>query len=179
MLESELNLQAALNEAGAGATGECLLRFDTDGSKILIGSQKLTSKGLQPKTYQTPYGPARIARHVYQSAHGGAVFCPLDGNARIIRTATPLFAKQVSFKYANSNAATVVTDFQQHGREVARSYVGEVDFGRSRKHINSSRPDQERRALGAVLAKTSRFGFAKIKAHKRKKRRKPEESEEI
>ena len=43
-----------------------------------------------------------------------------------MRTATPLFAKQVSFKYANSNAATVVTDFQQHGREVARSYVGEV-----------------------------------------------------
>jgi len=126
MLESELNLQAALNEAGAGATGECLLRFDTDGSKILIGSQKLTSKGLQPKTYQTPYGPARIARHVYQSGQGGAVFCPLDGNARIMRTATPLFAKQVSFKYANSNAATVVTDFQQHGREVARSYVGEV-----------------------------------------------------
>jgi hypothetical protein len=126
MLESELNLQAALNEAGAGATGECLRRFDTDGSKIQVGTLRLTSKGLQPKTYQTPYGPARIARHVYQSGRGGATFCPLDVNARVMRTATPLFAKQVSFKYANSNAATVVTDFAQHGRDVARSYVGEV-----------------------------------------------------
>ena len=36
-----------------------------------IGSQKLASKGLQPKTFQTPCGPARIARHVYQSAQGG------------------------------------------------------------------------------------------------------------
>ena len=43
-----------------------------------------------------------------------------------MRTSTPLFAKQMSFKYANANAGTVVADFAQHGRKVARSYVGEV-----------------------------------------------------
>lgn len=126
MLESELNLQAALNEIGAQATGECLSRFDTDGSKIRIGAHHLTSKGPQAKTYQTPYGPARVERHVYQGSKGGRIFCPLDQDARIMRTATPLFAKQVSFKYANANAATVQTDFAQHGRTIARSYVGEV-----------------------------------------------------
>ena len=126
MMESELNLQSALNELGAGASGECLKRFDTDGAKIEIGGCKFTSKGAQPKTYQTPYGETRIRRHVYQSGRGGATFCPLERDARIMRTATPLFAKQVAFKYANANAATVLADFAQHGRKVARSYVGEV-----------------------------------------------------
>jgi hypothetical protein len=126
MLESELKLQSALNELGSSATGECLKRFDSDGSKIEIGGHKMTSKGPQPKTYQTPYGATRIERHVYQSGRGGAVFCPLDRDARIMRTATPLFAKQVAFKYANANAATVRVDFAQHGRKVSRSYIGEV-----------------------------------------------------
>jgi len=126
MMESELSLQGALNELGAEATAKCLEHFDTDGSKIEIGGHKLTSKGAQPKTYQTPYGPTRVHRHVYQGGKGGATFCPLERDARIMRTATPLFAKQVAFKYANSNAATVVTDFAQHGRDVSRSYVGEV-----------------------------------------------------
>jgi len=126
MMESELNLQSALNELGAEATGECLKHFDTDGSKIEVAGQKLTSKGEQPKTFQTPYGPVRIERHVYQSGRGGATFCPLERNARIMRTATPLLAKQIAFKYANANAGTVVTDFAQHGRLLSRSYVGEV-----------------------------------------------------
>ena len=33
-----MNLQTALNEAGARATGECLRRFDTEGSKIFSKS---------------------------------------------------------------------------------------------------------------------------------------------
>jgi hypothetical protein len=126
MLESELNLQAALNEAGSAATGECLTRFDSDGGKMVIGGRKMTSKGRIEKTFQTPYGEARVARHVYQGSAGGAIYCPMEHAARIMRTSTPLFAKQMSFKYANANAGTVVADFAQHGRKVARSYVGEV-----------------------------------------------------
>ena len=72
MMESEFKLQSALNELGAEATGECLKRFDTDGAKIEIGGCKFTSKGAQPKTNQTPYGEARIDRHVYQGAVGAA-----------------------------------------------------------------------------------------------------------
>lgn len=126
MYESELRLQAALNEAGALATGECLARFDTDGAKIALGGRKLTSKGRAAKVYQSPYGEVPIERHVYQGAEGGAVYCPLEHGARIMRTATPLLAKQIAFKYANTNAGTAVADFAQHGRKIARSYVGEV-----------------------------------------------------
>jgi hypothetical protein len=126
MLESELGVQAAVNEAGSAATGECLRRFDTDGGKLEVGGRKLTSCGRRPKDYQTPYGVARIERHVYQGSEGGATYCPLDYGARIMRTATPLFAKQASFKYTHNNAATVVRDFGQHGRKVTRSYVAEV-----------------------------------------------------
>ncbi|MFT5408650.1 MAG: hypothetical protein ACI8XO_002301 [Verrucomicrobiales bacterium] len=43
-----------------------------------------------------------------------------------MRTATPLFAMQTSFKYANNDATTVVRDLEQHGRKVTRSYVLEV-----------------------------------------------------
>jgi hypothetical protein len=126
MLESELNLQSAINEAGAAATGECLSRFDTDGGKIVLGGRKMTTKGRVPKIYQTPYGEVPVGRHVYQCSSGGAVYCPLERDARIMRTATPLFAKQVAFKYSNTNAGTAVTDFAQHGRVVTRSYIGEV-----------------------------------------------------
>lgn len=126
MLECELNIQAALNEAGTAATGECLRRFDTDGGKLEVGGRKLTSCGQRPKDYQTPYGVAHIERHVYQSSAGGATYCPLEYSARIMRTATPLFAKQAAFKYTNSNATTVVRDFEQHGRRVTRSYVAEI-----------------------------------------------------
>ena len=126
MYESELNLQSALNEAGALATGECLARFDTDGAKIVLGGRKLTSKGRVAKLYQSPYGEVHIERHVYQGAEGGAIYCPLEYAARIMRTATPLLAKQIAFKYANTNAGTAVADFAQHGRKMARSYIGEV-----------------------------------------------------
>jgi hypothetical protein len=54
MLENEEATLNALNEAGCIATGEALKRFDTDGSAIGIGGMKWTSKGEEPKYYQTP-----------------------------------------------------------------------------------------------------------------------------
>ncbi len=126
MLDCELKVQAAVNEIGRAATGECLRRFDADGSKLEVAGRKLTSCGMRPKDYQTPYGVARIERYVYQSSAGGATYCPLEYGARIMRTATPLFAKQTAFKYAHNDATTVVRDFEQHGRKLTRSYVLEV-----------------------------------------------------
>ena len=52
MLESEETILNTLNEAGCIATGEALKRFDTDGSAILIGGTKWTSKGEEPKYYR-------------------------------------------------------------------------------------------------------------------------------
>ena len=93
MLEGETNIEQALNEAGTLATGELLKRFDTDGCAIEMGSTKYTSKGQVEKCYQTPYGEARVQRHLYQSPKGGATFCPLESDARIIQGATPKIAK--------------------------------------------------------------------------------------
>jgi hypothetical protein len=124
MLESEEAIQQGLNEAGVLATQELLQRFDTDGSSIQIGDTKLTSKGKLLKEYQTPYGVAPVARHVYQSPRGGKTYCPLDRNARIVVSSTPKFAKMVSSKYAEFGSARVIKDLaENHGRTVARCFV--------------------------------------------------------
>lgn len=124
MLDTEEAIQQALNEAGVLASAEALKQFDTDGSALLIGSTRWTSKGQEPKAYQTPYGEVSVARHVYQTGAGGATFCPLERDARIILTSTPRFAMQVSHKYGEGPAARVVRDLTvNHGRPVADSFV--------------------------------------------------------
>ena len=60
MLTTEENIQLALNEGGNLVTKEVLSNFDTDGSPIVIGNDKYTSKGAVPKNYQTPYGEANV-----------------------------------------------------------------------------------------------------------------------
>lgn len=124
LLESEETIQRVLNEAGTLATGEALKQFDTDGSAIEMAGTSWTSKGSLPKTYQTPYGTVEINRHVYQSSSGGTTFCPLEVDGRVIVTATPRFAKQISHKYAEMSSPRLVADLQEnHGRSVHRSFV--------------------------------------------------------
>jgi hypothetical protein len=124
MLSSEESIQRALNAAGVLASGKALEQFDTDGSPLEIGGKVYTSKGRQPKSYQSPYGKVSIARHVYQSSAGGATFCPLEVDGRIIVTSTPRFAKQISHKYAEMSGPRVVNDLDEnHGRSVPRSFV--------------------------------------------------------
>src|SRR4051812_3740326 len=53
MLDTEEAIQEALNEAGTLASGEALKQFDTDGSPLILGSTRWTSKGSEPKAYQT------------------------------------------------------------------------------------------------------------------------------
>jgi hypothetical protein len=127
MLQAEDAIQEALNQAGVLATAEVLQRFDTDGAPIQVGDTKLTSKGQIPKDYQTPYGVAQVARHVYQSSRGGRTYCPLDQNARIVVSSTPRFAKMIAHKYAEFGASRVLVDLEEnHGRRVARSFVQNV-----------------------------------------------------
>src|SRR4051812_39569333 len=71
MLDFEQTIQERLNQAGVVATQEVLQQFDTDGSPITIGPVEFTSKGQLPKEYQTAYGVATVARHVYQSPPRG------------------------------------------------------------------------------------------------------------
>jgi hypothetical protein len=124
MLETEEAIQQALNQAGVLASGEALKQFDTDGSPLLVGSTRWTSKGQEPKIYQCPYGEVRVERHVYQTGEGGATFCPLERDARIILTSTPRFAKQISNKYGEGPAARVVNDLAgNHSRPVSACLV--------------------------------------------------------
>ena len=127
MLDFEQTIQERLNQAGVVATQEALQRFDTDGSSIVVGSVKFTSKGQLPKEYQTPYGVATVARHVYQSPQGGKTYCPLDRQARIVVSSTPRFAKMIAHKYAEFGSGRVLLDLEEnHGRKVARSFVQNV-----------------------------------------------------
>jgi hypothetical protein len=127
MLDFEETLQQRLNEAGVVATAEGLQQFDTDGSPITVGSVRLTSKGPVEKDFQTPYGVATIARHVYQSPQGGPTYCPLDRDARIVVSSTPRFAKVLSHKYAEFSSPRAQIDLQEnHGRSVSRCLIQDV-----------------------------------------------------
>ncbi len=127
MLASEENIQQSLNDAGRVATEAALKYLDTDGSAIEIAGEVMRTKGEQPKAYQTPYGEVVVNRHVYQRSGGGKTYCPLEREARIIITSTPLFAKQVSSKLAYGAARDVQRDLaENHRRPVAVSYIQRV-----------------------------------------------------
>jgi hypothetical protein len=127
MLKFEEAIQDSVNQVGNRATQEALERFDTDGSPIQFGSTKFFTKGQEPKGYQTPYGLAKVNRHVYQSAKGGKTFCPMEKDARIIITSTPKFAKMVTSKYADLGSSRVQVDLlENHGRSVPRSFIQTV-----------------------------------------------------
>lgn len=127
MLDAEEAIQQAINEAGVAATAEALSRFDADGEPIRLGPTKFTSMGQVVKEYQTPYGVAAVARHVYQSPKGGKTYCPLDQNARVVVSSTPRFAKVIAHKYAEFGASRVLQDLaENHGRKASKAFVQDV-----------------------------------------------------
>jgi hypothetical protein len=124
MLETEERLQTVLNEAGTVASGEALAQYDTEGEPLEIEGRQWTSKGQLPKTYQTPYGAIEVSRHVYQSSAGGATYCPLEVDSRIIVTSTPRFAKVIAHKYAEMSGGKVIEDLgENHGRSLPLAFV--------------------------------------------------------
>ena len=123
MLETEAAIQEALNAAGCLASREALRHFDTDGGPIRFGPEIWRTKGQQPKCYQTPYGEVEVERPVYQRSGGGATYCPLERDARIVITSTPRFARRVSGKFAHGAARDARRDLtEHHARPVAKSY---------------------------------------------------------
>lgn len=120
MLDSESVIQDEINLAGNIATGELLKTFDTDGEALQLGPVKMTTKGQVIKWYQTPYGEVEVPRHVYQTSEGGATFCPLERDARIILASTPRFASQVSHKMSELSAPGAQKDLEMnHRRKVS------------------------------------------------------------
>ena len=127
MLGAEEAILQAVNAVGNVATVEALKRFDADGDPIMVGGTKWYSKGQLWKIYNTPYGVVSVERHVYQPAEGGKTFCPMDDGARIIRKATPRFAKIVSHKFAHAAATQVMEDLEQnHGRPCLKASLQDL-----------------------------------------------------
>ena len=127
MMDMENAILDGCNEIGCLATTEALQKFDTDGSPIKLGEVKMTSRLKDDKIYQTPYGSVQLKRHVYQTSKGGRIYCPLEHNARIIRSSTPKFAKQIAHKYANMNAPSVCQDLEEnHHRKISHAYLQKV-----------------------------------------------------
>jgi hypothetical protein len=125
--ECEDTIQRALNEVGSQATATVLKHFDTSGRPIEIEGRRLTSKGGILKRYETPYGEADVARHVYQDSHGGATYCPLDDRAGAVLSATPKFARMIASKYAEFGSSRVQEDMAvNHGRLFSRGYVSSL-----------------------------------------------------
>ena len=120
LLEVEQRIQDAVNAVGCEATGLAISQHDTDGSPIQTGGVKWTCRSRSPKTYQTPYGEVNVKRHVYQTSRGGRIYVPLENSGRILGSATPRFAQQVSNKYARLNAGEVCADLlDNHGRRIS------------------------------------------------------------
>ena len=128
MLDFEEELQKRLNEAGTIAVKEQLEYMDTDGSAIQVGGTKLTTKGKVSKEYHTGHGTVSVERHVYQSNQGGATYCPMEGNARIIESSTPRLAKIISTKYGTmSGAVQVQKDIQiTSGYHISKGYIQNI-----------------------------------------------------
>jgi len=127
MLDFENAIQDGLNEAGRCAMAEALSRFDTDGTPLMIGGKKWTTKGLVQQTYKTPYGEAAVSRHIYQSSKGGRTYCPLEQNARIVLTATPRLAKNLSSKYSRLGVTDVRKDLIETNRcQFSKAFIQDV-----------------------------------------------------
>lgn len=124
LLDMENALQVALNQAGCTVMEDALVRFDTDGSPIRLGDARLTAKGRFGQTYETPHGPVRVERHVYQSSRGGHTVCPLERDARMVLNATPRHARIIAGKYARMGADVLRRDLLETlGRSISRDYV--------------------------------------------------------
>lgn len=127
MLDSEQSIVECVNQVGVLATEEALKRFDTDGSPIVMGDVKWTSRCISGKDYQSPYGSVHVDRHVYQTSKGGKVYVPLEAGARIIQTATPRFARTLSHKYSGLAAPSVLADLKEnHDRKISVAYLQKV-----------------------------------------------------
>lgn len=157
-LKTEEAIQKTLNKAGCLASETAIKRYDTDGSGIDVNKEPMSCKGLVSKKYQTPYGEVEIARNVYQSNKGGQTYCPLDVDARIIKSTTPKFAKMISSKYSNTNAQKVHDDLlENHSRYISKTFI--QDISNSVGDIIITKQDKWNYRLPSTNAAVKTIGF--------------------
>ena len=130
MLDDEKALQQSLNKAGQIAMQPILKQFDTNGEPIRVNGVKHTVRVCSPQIYETPYGPVRVERNVYQNSKGGRVYVPLEEDGRMVLNSTPRYAQIVSGKYARFGADSIREDLLEcNGRDISRNYARKLsDF---------------------------------------------------
>jgi len=130
MLDDEQALQRSLNEAGQIAMAPMLEQFDTHGKPVRVEGVKHTMRVRSPQTYETPYGPVQVERHVYQNSKGGRVYVPLEHSARLALNSTPRYSQIVAGKYARFGADAICEDLLEcNGRDISRNYAKKLsDF---------------------------------------------------
>ena len=89
-----------------------LEQFDTHGEPIRVDGVKHTVRVRSPQTYETPYGPVQVERHVYQSSKGGRTYVPLEADGRMVLNSTPRYSQMVSGKYARFGADEVLNEWR-------------------------------------------------------------------
>jgi hypothetical protein len=125
-LETEELIMDKVNELGRTVTIEALKNLDLKESVITVDGKRLYAKEVKKK-YQSPYGDSEVIRKVFAPLGAGKQYCPVEKKAHIINTATPKFAKMLTYKYNHNPAKIVQEDFQEnHNRKISRSYIQKI-----------------------------------------------------
>ena len=128
LLEVETLMQQALMKTGAGMVEEFLHAHDSPMDSLERMGRKWTRKLTpEPRVVESTFGAVTISRWAYQTSSGGQCFYPLDEKMDLTASATPKFAKSLSFKMAHIPAATVCEDLEEnHARKISAHFVQAV-----------------------------------------------------
>ena len=128
MLDVETLMQEALTKAGACMVEEFLHAQDVPMDSLERMGRKWTRKLTpEPRVVESTFGAVTISRWAYQTSSGGQCFYPLDAKLDLTASATPKFAKSLTFKMAHVPAAVVCADLEEnHARKVSVHFVQAV-----------------------------------------------------
>ncbi len=128
LLDVETLMQEALMKAGTGMVEEFLHAHDWPMDSLERMGRKWTRKlKAEPRVIESTFGAVTISRWAYQTSSGGQCFYPLDAKMDLTASATPKFAKSLTFKMAHVPAATVCVDLEEnHARKISAHFVQAV-----------------------------------------------------
>lgn len=123
LLEDEEAIRQWMMGIGRQALAAAFALHDTDGRPIEVEGARMTSKGRQPKEYQTTAGPVTVARHVYQGSRGGTTHCPMEASAGIIVTSTAGWARQASGLMSRLPVREAMATLEDFGRAASALHL--------------------------------------------------------
>jgi len=123
-LETEEEIMKKVNEVGRILTKDALEKMDENEERLERNKEEFVLKKRVKKVYETPYGSTTIERNIYHSKISGKSHCPMEDNAKTVRTATPKLAKSITSKYTRTAAGEVKEDLKEnHDLSLSQSYI--------------------------------------------------------